>query len=515
MHIIKNYSKYVLITFTFLMSDFVVFGQAGSLDQSFGSNGIVTTAIGNGNDYGNSMVIQNDGKIVVVGTNGVNFALVRYNSDGTLDKNFGNEGKVSTSIMPGNAICNSVALQSDGKLVVSGYNGIFPNYDIVLARYDSNGILDNTFGNGGLVITSIGNAPIISNGLVIQNDGKILLTGNFDNGSNADVLVLRYNSNGNLDSTFDSDGIVITSIGPANEIGRAIAIQGDGKIIVTGYSYTPKSFAYEFFVLRYNINGSLDISFDNDGILTTDIIKENDYGEDIIIQADDKIIIAGYSFTGFLCLARYQSNGKYDDSFGNNGKVSIPFSSAYQNSYSAILQSDGKILVCGYSKLNGPNSDFAIARFTNLGKLDSSFGLDGIVTTPIGKGEDIATSIDIQKDGKIIVAGRSFNGTNYDFAIARYNNDNTSDKINLDYQRESFNIYPNPCFNILNLNSDKFLVDAEINVYNSNGIIVKQIANIYGNNFTLYNNNLSIGFYVIKIIQNEETVFIKNVIINE
>ncbi len=394
----------------------------GSLDTGFGTGGKVTTPIGI-NEEGYSVAIQSDGKIVVAGcsNNGSNddFAVVRYNSDGSLDNGFGTGGKVTTPIGIGDDYGTSVAIQNDGKIVVAGYSYNGSNYDFAVVRYNSDGALDTGFDGDGIVTTPIGiNEEGYS--VAIQSDGKIVVAGCSNNGSNYDFAVVRYNSDGSLDNGFDGDGKVTTPIGTGDDYGTSVAIQNDGKIVVAGYSYNGSN--YDFAVVRYNSDGSLDNGFDGDGIVTTPIGSGHDKGYSVAIQNDGKIVVAGCSNNGSnddFAVVRYNTNGSLDTDFGTGGKVTTPIG-INEGGFSVAIQSDGKIVVAGCSN-NGSNNDFAVVRYNANGSLDTGFDGDGIVTTPIGSGYDQGYSVAIQSDGKIVVAGFMHNGSNYDFAVVRYN----------------------------------------------------------------------------------------------
>ncbi|MBK7233776.1 MAG: T9SS type A sorting domain-containing protein [Saprospiraceae bacterium] len=488
--------------------------QSGSLDFSFDNDGILTTTIGTGNASGNTIVIQPDGKILLGGNSGNNLALARYQINGSLDDTFGMGGAVTTNLGCANASGSTMELQNDGKILLGGYCGIFPNYDFALTRYNTDGSLDQSFGNAGSVITPILNAGDQGLSIAIQNDGKILLGGVTDNGSNGDFALVRYHTMGSLDSSFGTHGKVITAVGPASEIIRAVVVQQDGKIVVAGYSYTAASFSYDFVVARYHTNGSLDNSFGNRGILTTAIIQNtNDYAESMVIQADGKIIVGGYSFKGHLLMARYTTHGVLDPTFGTGGTISTVFGCAYQNDYSIALQSDGKILLGGYSTLNRVNSDFAVARYTSDGKLDHTFGIGGMMHTPIGSGHDIATSIAIQPDGKIVLAGRSQNGNKYDFSIVRYHNTISTGINTTADQTTEINIIPNPFSLYTSLQAEHNFNNAILTVYNSYGLEVKQIKNISGNSMTLHRNELQSGLYILYLTEENKVLAVNKLVI--
>ena len=277
--------------------------MAGDLDISFDGDGKVTTAVGSGNDYAYSVAIQSDGKIVVAGESGNSpgnrdFALTRYNANGSLDISFDGDGKVTTDFGSRfDDVAYSVAIQSDGKIVVAGYSlNSGGNWDFALTRYNANGSLDISFDGDGKVTTDFGGALDRAVSVAIQSDGKIVAAGYSDNGSNRDFALTRYNSNGSLDTTFDGDGKVTTDFGSI-DTALSVAIQSDGKIVVAGYSgNTP--FNWDFALTRYNSNGSLDTTFDGDGKVTTAIGISSDYAFSVAIQSDGKIVAAGYSDNG-------------------------------------------------------------------------------------------------------------------------------------------------------------------------------------------------------------------------
>jgi uncharacterized delta-60 repeat protein len=396
----------------------------GSLDTTFGTGGKVNTPIGSSYDVAYALGIQPDGRIVAAGysSNGSNydFALVRYNTDGSLDTGFGTGGKVTTPIGSSNDIANALGFQSDGRIVVAGssYNG--SNYNFALVRYNTDGSLDTTFGTGGKVTTPIGSGYNIAYALGIQSDGGIVAAGYSENGSNYDFALVRYNTDGSLDTGFGTGGIVTTSIGSGYNIAYALGIQPDGRIVVAG-SYCNGS-NYDFALVRYNTDGSLDTGFGIGGIVTTSIGSSDDKALALGIQPDGRIVAAGYSSNGSnydFALVRYNADGSLDTGFGIGGKVTTPIGSGYDIAYALDIQSDGRIVVAGSSCI-GSNYDFALVRYNTDGSLDTGFGTGGIVTAHIGSSDDKAIAIGIQSDGRIVAAGYSSNDSNYDFALVRY-----------------------------------------------------------------------------------------------
>jgi uncharacterized delta-60 repeat protein/gliding motility-associated-like protein len=410
------------------------YAQPGSLDLSFDNDGLVTTVIGGGYDAGYSVAIQSDGKIVVAGYSNNNsnfdFALVRYNPDGSLDDTFDSDGIVTTAIGSGDDYGYSVAIQSDGKIVVAGLSFNGSNYDFALVRYNADGSLDNTFGSNGIVTTVIGSSSDFAYSVAIQNDGKIVVAGGSYNGSNYDFALVRYNVDGSLNNTFDNDGIVTTAIGSGDGHGHSIAIQSDGKIVVAGYGDNGSNL--DFAIVRYNANGSLDNTFDSDGKVTTAIGSGDDLGFSVAIQSDGKIVVAGYNSNGNasnghyytlsnFTVVRYNIDGSLDNSFNSDGKATTGFGGTYNWGGYVAIQCDAKIVVAGgYSSGHTLDAKFALIRYNADGSLDNTFDSDGKVTTDFGNRNNEGTSVAIQSDGKIVVAGGSYNGSDNDFALARY-----------------------------------------------------------------------------------------------
>lgn len=366
---------------------------SGSLDVTFDVDGKVNTDFGYSESAG-GVVIQADGKMIAAGQGNV----ARYNADGSLDSSFGVGGKVFIPIHS-----NNLALQSDGKIIVAGS---------AVVRLNSNGSLDNTFGTSGQA-----NIPIYGDDVAIQSDGKIVLS------SDGGFTVVRLNSDGTLDNTFGSSGLVgIALDGDA----KGIAVQGSN-LVITGRVYKAAT-AYDFVVVRLTSNGSLDSSFGTAGIVITSTSSGYDWGEDLVVQADGKIVVAGFSNYDFA-LVRYNSNGTLDSTFGNGGIAPvIDFDRRYDSANSIALQADGKIVTAGTaaytSNVKGMyDYRFAVARYNANGTVDTRFGSQGKVTFNLFDNvTDSATSVAIQSDGKIVVAGGTTAPTTAeDFAVARLN----------------------------------------------------------------------------------------------
>jgi len=401
-------------------SDFALarYNIDGSLDTSFDGDGKVTTDfIAPNTDVAYDVVAsQSDGKIVVAGYSSASgrhtvFALARLNTDGSLDATFGTEGKV---MMPMGYACG-VVIDANDKIIVAGTT---PASDFALVCYNSDGTLDTTFDGDGIVVTDFGSygSKRTDNAqtLAIGPDGKIVVAGysNQPTPNRQDFALARYNSDGTLDTTFGGDGTITTDFGfPANEDIRSVAVQADGKIVVAGRVGWPEE---EFTVVRYNIDGSLDTTFDDDGIIIMDFgVNKPSLANGVVIDADGKIVVAGYS-SSVLALARYNIDGSLDTTFDNDGMVTKTGLKAMD----VVIDTQDRIVVAG-----APWPGFKVGRFNSDGSADLSFGTNGIASSNFGGYYEVARGVDIDSDGNIIVAGYSWlpdTGRGYDFMVTRF-----------------------------------------------------------------------------------------------
>ena len=347
-----------------------------------------------------------------------------------LDVTFGTAGKVTTGFSGSSETgAGAVALQSDGKIVVAGFTQkASSDSDFALARYNTDGSLDTTFGSGGKVTTDFSGASDGADAVALQSDGKIVAAGGT---SSSDFALVRYNRDGSLDPTFGSGGKVTTDFTPGGNFGfaSALALQSDGKIVVAGY-------AGDFALARYNTDGSLDTTFGSGGKVTTDFSAQGTFNA-LALQPDGRIL-AGGTYSDDFAVLRYNSDGSLDPSFGKNGIVQTHISGydlegTESNSrvQGLALEPDGKIVSAGgvfSSKFVTAKTAFALARYNSDGSLDTTFGAGG--TTPTSFGPSIsAYALAVQPDGKIVAAGGGAFGNV--FAIARYSNASASTTLAL------------------------------------------------------------------------------------
>jgi uncharacterized delta-60 repeat protein len=410
--------------FCFFAAPHLVQAAAGDLDSRFGNGGIVQTDFSSGDDYGFGVKCQADGNTVVVGQSGVyplfHSALTRYNRNGSLDRTFGTDGKVVAALDAGGDGSTAIAFPPDGKIVTAG-SVIHNNFVLafVAARFNPDGSLDQTFGDNGSVQTTFGDSAAEGNDVVLQADGKIIVVGSTGAGSYSsfnNFALVRFNPDGSLDQSFGVGGKVKSAKGTAT----SAVLQADGKIVVGGTYDTGSSRG--FMVARYNSNGTLDGTFATGGVTKTAIGSGDAFSFGIGLLSDGRIVLGGYSATTQdhdFTVACYNSNGALDQTFGTGGIAATDFSGGTDDiAYALAVQRDNKIVLGGRSG-DYPTFNFAIARYTNAGQLDQTFGTGGkVLTAASNDSNGYALTI---AGSKITLAGAIANSQSpFDFGVARY-----------------------------------------------------------------------------------------------
>ncbi len=382
--------------------------EASSLDPSFGTNGRVDAGAF---PAARAMALQTDDKIVVLGTG----RLGRFESNGVFDATFGAGGEVPVQFFSTSRDrLNALAVQADGQLVIAGYSSssaVSPTQeDFIAGRFDANGNPDVTFGINGQVVTDFDAGGDGGESVVLLPDGRIVVSGNaaINVGGLRDwnLAAARYNVDGTLDTSFDADGRAQVDVGGRSDIGYASVLQPDGKLVIAGRVAPSGGSDPDVGLVRFNTDGSLDATFGSGGIVR-DVTGSWDEAADLVLQADGKLVIAGHldeiGADSQALIARYNPDGTPDMSFGTNGRVT---NSAMVFGRALALQADGSIVIAGEA-----NGDFVIARHNASGQLDPSFGTNGSMTIDFFGGYDTPAAIAVQSDGRIVVAGSAVNGT--------------------------------------------------------------------------------------------------------
>lgn len=492
------------LCFFILISVTHLFAQTpGTLDNTFNSTGVSITPVGTQDDHGQAIAVQPDGKIIVAGrvfdnTNtNERFGVARFNTNGSLDNTFGTIGRTTTLI---GSFCDphAVIVQPDGKIILAGNANVNTYSHFALVRYKTNGTLDSTFGINGIVTTQVGVwSDSKAYSLLLQPDGKIVAAGTSDNGATKTFAMVRYLTNGTLDNSFGTSGKVLTAVGSQDDAINAIALQADGKIVATGFTENSGNNNRKMATVRYSTNGILDPSFGSAGKVIT-VIGTNDMANAIKIQPDKKIIIAGYtnaSVGNNAAMVRFDTLGVLDATFGNSG-VAILSGGGIS---SMVLQPDGKIVTV---KSNGAST--VLVRYSSTGSVDNSF----ISTASSGT---FFSDIALQSDGKIVAAGEYFNTNwNVDFVVARYH---SGLSVSMEDANDFFSrtlLYPNP-FISGNLTVEYILQKEEnvsMDIFNVEGksvenIIKYQLRSAGNNKEQISLSELDSGIYFIRL--NTET----------
>lgn len=443
---------------------------SGDLDLSFGTAGKVTTDFNATADFAEALAVQPaDGKIVAAGCDtsvgcipsrsgdGNNFEIARYHLNGALDTTFGGgDGKVATDFEGRGAGAADVAVRQDGRIVAAGSAGtciVACGRGLAVARYETSGAPDLTFGTGGEIITSPVTADLsyLEGHAVTLHEGKTIVAGAacnnrpFTGGCDYDFVLARYLDNGLLDTSFGGDGLITLAFGSEHDQANAVHAYPDGKILVGGYSSAGTTCTdvclsdWDFALARLNPDGSLDTTFGGgDGKVTTNLggadeLKDFAFQEGKIVAAGSKRVwqcfSTGCSSVGDAALARYNADGVLDTSFGA-GKGTVTMDLGGDDSASGVaIDTLHRIVVAGWAcstSTTGCGNDFVTVRYHSDGALDTAFGSSGKATTDFG-GSDRASDVVIQGDGKIVAAGTdSFLGGDADFALARYQAGSTS-----------------------------------------------------------------------------------------
>jgi uncharacterized delta-60 repeat protein len=394
----------------------------GFPDKTFSGDGRVLTNVA-GDDDGQAVAVQANGKIVVVGSSsgGTDIAVVRYDTDGTLDTTFGGGDGIVVTDVNGDDAGFSVAIQNDQKILVGGTTDGFGS--AILIRYDTTGTPDATFGGGdGITTTTVGLGAVFFD-LAVQGDGAIVAAGAATpDGFKGVALVARYDSSGVLDTTnFASpDGYVTTNLGAGGGQIMGVALQADGKIVGGGSSYSTSS--SNVALLRYTTAGVLDATFGGgDGKVTTDVGSGYDSGNDVAIDGDGNIVVGALGGNKDVFL-RYDDTGTLDSAFGGGDGIAPVRKGGYNGLAGIAIRGTGEIVGVDSSFGSGfAGGQFKVVQVTSTGALDATFGENGVATVAFSlsyRDQPTANDVAIDGNGAVVVAGTA--GANADVAVARF-----------------------------------------------------------------------------------------------
>jgi len=477
----KNIFSFLLV-FLIMITSLTLKSQ---LDSTFGNNGKFYHTVSGQDAVPYAIGIQSNGKIITGGySKSIRFTLVRYNQNGSLDNTFGLNGVVSVSTGTGTGgVVYDLVIQPDDKIVAVG--NIYKNekFGFMIMRFNADGTLDNTFGTGGKQEYMIGTNHSHGYGVDLQTDGKIVVSGYIwrVGGTTTDFGVLRLNVDGTLDTSFNNGlGYKIVSMSIEQNVAHNVKIQADNKIVLASYA-KPEDNRTIWAIARLNPDGSMDETFNNDGRLTLDLSPTGHSGniQGVAFQNDGKIILGGQVLTTppgrFGYIVRLNNNGSVDMSFGQGGYVVTSVkNSLFQIVTDVLVQPDNKIVAAVlYEDPSSALYRWGVVRYWADGKsLDVSFGEEGTNTVVFNEnGDDHIRAIALQNDGKVVACGAVSEGIDK-FAIARFKAGNHLSNI-VEMYNMNVSLYPNPATDIIHLSSNDIL--SEIVIHDYTGKMVMQV----------------------------------------
>jgi uncharacterized delta-60 repeat protein len=398
----------------------------GITDESFGVDGMVVYDGAGGDGYrAGSSIIDSQGRILVCGMKieaaDYDLAIWRYNADGALDTSFDTDGVV---LYDGGIFLEggeAISIDDSGRILVAGASSISgTDQDMAIWRYNADGTLDVSFDTDGVVLYDGGTGNDVGTSIMVDGSGKILVVGDYHNGSDTDIAIWRYNADGTPDASFDTDGKVIYSGGSGDDRGNSITIDTSGKILVTG-SIDVSLVNRDMIVLRYNADGTPDTTFGTNGVVLYSVGGYPHSGNSIMVDSSGRILVAGQvkdASNDYLAVWRYHSNGAEDTTFDTNGLVLYDSGNNDDDGTSLVIDNTGRIIVGG-SLGRGADSDAAVLRYSANGVLDTNFGTNGVFMYDGGNGDDGGSSVETDSRGRILLVGYSENAGSVDMAIWR------------------------------------------------------------------------------------------------
>lgn len=469
--------------------------QSFYLDQSFGNGGSIAGLSITPNSRVNDVEVQSDGKIVGILYNNMKFQVFRLKTTGAPDSSFGVNGFAEvqlTTNTPNLAV--SLALQPDGKILVAGIVNKLDN-DIALLRFDTDGSLDKSFGNNGIATTGTYNYDDEVQKMLLRPDGKIIVAARrIKTGEKTSEELLQFNDDGTIDFSFGNNGMVIGSYNGNETNLLSAALQSDGKILTTGYTYAGQVSNSDVFVGRYNADGSVDMGFGTDGKVIKDFASSaKEDGRKILVQSTGKIVVTCYAPSLSFMTFRLNEDGTGDASYGRSGVSALNLNLS-DFSFDAMLVEDDEIVIGGNVEVGGVY-DFNVVKLDKDGNSKYQFGRNGKITTDVFGYTDYLFSLAQQPDGKIIAAGSSIQniaGLPYP-SMVRY----VANPVNgvVDVEQQQVQIYPNPNNGTIVVKSNKAI---SLYISNITGQLLRIVELNNANHYTATVSDLPQGINLIK-----------------
>lgn len=386
-----------------------VASAAGTLDTTFHSSGLATLTVGGGITEARQVVSLPDRSMLIAGeskeTGQWNMFVLKLNQEGDIDTSFGGTGVAAMDFDGGDDFVSSMLVLNDGSILIGGRAFSGGKYQFAFWRLTPTGMNDTAFGNQGKMTVSVGTQDSEVRAMAQQPDSSVVAVGSASNGTNFDFAAVRLLSNSSLDGSFGTGGKAVVPVGTEDDRATGLALLGDGKIILGGYSDNGAN--HDMAAVRLLSNGTPDSSYGTGGKSLVDFSGHEDEANTVSLQHDGKVILAGKSGTpSQFAITRLLDDGSIDTGFGSSGRVLVSHSSDPANIFASAIQGDGRILVAGYSSF-GSDQNITTTRLLMNGSLDSTFGTAGKAYFPVGSSPDRAYGITIAANSKILIVGET------------------------------------------------------------------------------------------------------------
>ena len=488
----------------------VLNSQNGVLDPTFGTNGLVNYTNNEDPEVFNTILVVDNNKFLAAGTADYNATLVRFNQDGSIDTSFGVNGVLELDFGGTREDIEDMTKQPDGKILIAAESkNSNDDYDFVIARLNQDGSYDTTFGINGISVITFGSSTDERpNKIIVTPDDKIIIVGNAEGGIIWKTAIARLNSDGSLDTSFSADGLFTLSITNRSDYLIGVDITFDGKIIAAGGAvFDSGSNQGRYAIVRYLNNGDLDPTFGTNGVVTLNIFDGSCIARSIISLPDGKSLVAGHASGNgtqrSFSIIRLDINGNIDSTFGDNGVVSTVFPTDQSQIFKMKLDDNNNIIVVGDVNTDTAAANFAAAKYSINGEIDSTFGTNGTISTDFFGSHDSARDFIITQN-KITVVGYAMeNYPDEDFAIARYD---LEDNLSVtDVNSSIFEVYPTLVNNKISIKAKNETKSVKISIVDLQGkVVFNQSKSISTSPISIELKFLTKGLYFLKILNGKQ-----------
>ena len=489
----------------------VVFAQNGVLDTTFGTNGLVNHTNNEDPEAFNTILEVDNNQFLAAGTMGYNAVIIRFNEDGSVDNSFGTNGILELDFGGTREDIEDMLRLPDGKILITAETkNSNDDYDFIVAKLNDDGSYDTTFGTNGVTVITFGaTTDERPNKIITTPDDKIIVVGNAEGGVIWQTAIARLNTDGTLDTSFSDDGKNTLSITNRSDYLIGVDITSDGKILTVGGAVFNGSNNGYFVIMRYLNNGQLDTTFGTDGVITLNMLNGSCIARSVICLPDGRSLIAGHaSGSGVqrsFAIIRIDATGNLDTTFGDNGIVSTVFPTDQSQIFNMKLDENNNILAVGDVSTDTEATNFAAAKYSFDGVIDTTFGTNGTISTDFFGSHDSARDFLINQN-KVTIVGYTMDPyPNENFAIARYDVESSLGVIDNDF-KNNFEVLPTVVSSNITIKSNLKPRKADVSIVDINGKLVYHKILILNQSPKSINlETLAKGLYVLKIKSDSQT----------